>query len=115
MEEKLKDLENLLEQSRREKEERLRRAEEKSNVVKKMKNEKERRKEENNSKKLKKERLEDSWVTMCWVTNLLEDNEDIWKRQEDDVKEWGKITRLRKVAELEKKYKLPGISPSETQ
>ena len=108
---KLKDLKNLLEQSRRDKEERLRRAEEKSNVVKKMKNEKERRKEEKSSKKLKKERLEDSWITMCWVTNLLEDNEDIWKRQEDDVKEsgekrleeWGKMTRVRKVAELEKK------------
>ena len=122
LEEKLKDLKNLLEQSRRDKEERLRRAEEKSNAVKKIINEKERRKEEKSSKKLKKERLEDSWITMCWVTNLLEDNEDIWKRQEDDVKEsgekrleeWGKMTRLRKVAELEKKYKLPEISPSES-
>jgi hypothetical protein len=118
LEEKLRQLEDLLKLTRREKEERLRRADKKRDILKSNQTEKMRKEEEKKIKKEKKNRLEDSWGTMRWATNFIEDNLEIWEREEEDkrenerggLEEWRKMTRLSKVAELRKRYKMPSTS-----
>ena len=113
IEDKLKELEDILEQTRREKEDRQKRAHEKSDIVKK-------KKEDKKMKKIMKNRLEDSWGTMFWVTDLLEENEDVWKREEEDereremgrLEEWGKMSRTARMEEMKKQYRLTCLSPS---
>ena len=60
---------------------------------------------------------------MLWVTDLLEENEAIWKREEEDrrekeigrLEEWGKMTRTDRIAELKKHYSWTCMSPSASQ
>ena len=115
LEEKLRIVEEMLAMSRKEKEGRLLRADEKRETLKSKLDEKKIMEDDKKIKKETKKRLEASWSTMGWATNLLSNNKKIWENEENDrrgeekkeLEEWRKMTRLDKVAELQKKYNLP--------
>ena len=81
------------------------RADEKREALKSKLAEKKKMEDDKKMKKENKKRLEASWSTMGWATNLLSNNKKIWENEENDrrgeekkeLEEWRKMTRLDKA------------------
>ena len=113
MEEKLKNLEALLEEAKQEYAIKKEAEDERKRKLEEARTQKEKEQEQKKQKLERKKKLEAKWEMLRWITMYINKNKEAWRKEKEDrdeinlekVKEWEKMERFAKIIKLKEKIR----------